>query len=234
MGGQGTFGACGAAYCMRCNAYRHLDLCDMMVLQIAGGGPLGNTDMVYRHIERAHGNGNDLYPNERTVWNPPEIRPYLQHNLSRKRVARIAGVDPNGGARMGPANEQVLEVMRFRNLGHTHAEKMAWNRRDGWSPQEMVGVEKCKRAGGWFRGGEGQWLQTEEEWKAVRWDGNGLAYPHRTGARPVSDQCHAGCTVHVTMSFQMHSPCDVTMSCQMQRHVGCKVSFRMHSLDRNS
>ena len=29
-------------------------------------------------------------------------------------------------------------------------------------------------------------------------DGNGLAYPHRTGFRPVSDQCHAGC---------MHNPC---------------------------
>ena len=29
------------------------------------------------------------------------------------------------------------------------------------------------------------------------WDGNGLVYPHRTGFRPVSDQCHAGCIVHV-------------------------------------
>ena len=33
----------------------------------------------------------------------------------------------------------------------------------------------------------------------VHWDGNGLAYPHRTGFRPVSDQCHAGCTIHVTV-----------------------------------
>ena len=30
----------------------------------------------------------------------------------------------------------------------------------------------------------------------VRWDGNGLAYP-RIGY--VSDQCQAGCTVHVTV-----------------------------------
>ena len=28
---------------------------------------------------------------------------------------------------------------------------------------------------------------------------NGLAYPHRTGFRPVSGQCHAGYTVHVTV-----------------------------------
>ena len=30
--------------------------------------------------------------------------------------------------------------------------------------------------------------------------GTGAAYPHRTGFRPVSDQCHVGCTVlHVTV-----------------------------------
>ena len=40
----------------------------------------------------------------------------------------------------------------------------------------------------------------EEMGKEVDWDGNGLAYPHRTGFRPVSDQCHVGCTVHVTVN----------------------------------
>ena len=35
----------------------------------------------------------------------------------------------------------------------------------------------------------------------VYWDGNGLTY--RTGFRPVSDQCHVGCsTDHVTVSFE--------------------------------
>ena len=64
--------------------------------------------------------------------------------------------------------------------------------------------------------------------------GNGDRF--QTGARPVPDQCHARC---------LHSPCHspssppytvhVTMSCQMHSHVGCtEVSFRMHSLDRNS
>ena len=37
---------------------------------------------------------------------------------------------------------------------------------------------------------------------AVHWDGNRLACPHRTGFRPISDQCHAGCTgVHVSISL---------------------------------
>ena len=86
----------------------------------------------------------------------------------------------------------------------------------------------------------------------VSWDGSRLAYPHRTGFRPVSDrfqtsfrpvsdqfqtgfrpvsdQCHAGCTVHVTVS---PPPCTVhvIMSCQMHSHVGCtEVSCRMHSV----
>ena len=33
----------------------------------------------------------------------------------------------------------------------------------------------------------------------LNWGGNRLVYPHRTGFRRVSDQCHAGCTVHVTV-----------------------------------
>ena len=77
-------------------------------------------------------------------------------------------------------------------------------------------------------------------WKERR-GGNRLAYPHRTGFRPVSDQCHAGCTVHVTVSCRVHSPCghrvmSDAQSCRIHRsviHVGCTVSLRMQSLDRN-
>ena len=36
-------------------------------------------------------------------------------------------------------------------------------------------------------------------WVSETWDGGGLAYPHRTGFRPVSDQCHVDCTVPFTV-----------------------------------
>ena len=47
----------------------------------------------------------------------------------------------------------------------------------------------------WLPSQPGSFLATS---RAVSWDGNRLAYPHRTGFRPVSDQCHAECTAHVT------------------------------------
>ena len=59
-------------------------------------------------------------------------------------------------------------------------------------------------------------METERE--AVFWDGNGLAYPHRTGFRPVSDQCLLPHTQSMSQCLLPHaqsmSPC----------HVRCTVS----------
>ena len=56
----------------------------------------------------------------------------------------------------------------------------------------------------------------------VDWGGNRLAYPHRTGSRPVSDQCPVGCTVHAqSMSQSMHSPpCRLCHMSDLRSHVG--------------
>ena len=75
-------------------------------------------------------------------------------------------------------------------------------------------------------------------WCYVSSDGNGLAYPHQTGARSVPDQCHSRiCAVHVTVSppqYKAHA----TMSCQIcgagvmsaakQCPVGCRVLTEIH------
>ena len=55
---------------------------------------------------------------------------------------------------------------------------------------------------------------------AVYWDGNRLAYPHRTGFRPVSDRCQTSvrpvsCRMHSpchSVSSPIHSPCHRVMS----------------------
>ena len=50
----------------------------------------------------------------------------------------------------------------------------------------------------------------------VSWGGNRLAYPHRTGFRPVSDQCQ------VSVSSPIHSPCHHVISdLDLRSHVGC-------------
>ena len=82
----------------------------------------------------------------------------------------------------------------------------------------------------------------------VVWDGNGLAYPHRAGFRPVSDQCQTSpssppYTVHVTVPLLPHaqsmSPCRMSdlrsdVGCTEVSHVGfAECHFTdAHSLDR--
>ena len=48
--------------------------------------------------------------------------------------------------------------------------------------------------GGVQQGDGGAGDHPAEDATVVLWGGNRLAYPHRTGVRPVSVQCHAGCT----------------------------------------
>ena len=69
------------------------------------------------------------------------------------------------------------------------------------------------------------------------WDGNRLAYPHRTGFRPVPCRMHSPCHSVMSEAHESMSPCHVrctVMSDAQKCHVGCTVPFRMHSLDRNS
>ena len=73
-------------------------------------------------------------------------------------------------------------------------------------------------------------------WKLVIWGGNRLAYPHRTGFRPVSDRCQTSvrpvsCRMRSpchSVSSSIQSPCHHVMS-DLRSHVGCtEVSCRMH------
>ena len=56
------------------------------------------------------------------------------------------------------------------------------------------------------------------------WDGNRLAYPHRTGFRPVSDRFQT--SARPVSSCRMHSPCHSPSSSPYTVHA--TMSFRMH------
>ena len=132
--------------------------------------------------------------------------------------------------RVGPLAAQSLSEGLLAEFGRVRGGLLA---AVGKVEELRVGVLEKMAALGRGRGG-GNRGEEEVAKIVVSWDGNGLAYPHRTGFRPVSDtgfirpvphvgfaesmsQCHFGCTIHVIVS-----------SCPMHSHVGCTALTEIH------